>query len=183
VKSSCYPHDQAADVARAIVAWRNRVNGFGSDQQAQLSDAAKKKLGNDQPFTDVRQLAQVPSFPTAWLDPIAPLATVFGNETVNPLTAPADVIAALPGIDRARLETFLETRRASPMDESRMIATLGPAQRYVKTAKRQAFSVLVAATLIDGYTAEARAVIVVLSEDVEPYRVLVWTPVSSGRSG
>jgi general secretion pathway protein K len=32
--------------------------------------------------------------------------------------------------------------------------------------------------LIDGYAVAARAVIVVLPQDSEPYRVLVWTPAS-----
>jgi general secretion pathway protein K len=53
---------------------------------------------------------------------------------------------------------------------------LGPAQRYAKPAKRGAITVLVTAALADGYAATARAVIVLLPHDVEPYRVLTWSP-------
>jgi len=172
------PQAQAMDVAHAIVAWRNRNTGPGSRQAP--SDAAKHKSAGGQPFTDVRQLALVPGFPPAWLDSIAPLTTVVGSDTVNPLTAPADVIAALPGMEPGRLAAFLEARRAFPTDANRLVAMLGPAQRYAKPAKRQAITVLITAALADGYAATARAVIVLLPRDVEPYRVLTWSPLPVG---
>ena len=172
------PQAQAMDVAHAIVAWRNRDTGPGSRQAP--SDAAKHKSAGGQPFTDVRQLALVPGFPPAWLDSIAPLTTVVGSDTVNPLTAPADVIAALPGMEPGRLAAFLEARRAFPTDANRLVAMLGPAQRYAKPAKRQAITVLITAALADGYAATARAVIVLLPRDVEPYRVLTWSPLPVG---
>ena len=172
------PQAQAMDVAHAIVAWRNRNTGPGSRQAP--SDAAKHKSAGGQPFTDVRQLALVPGFPPAWLDSIAPLTTVVGSDTVNPLTAPADVIAALPGMEPGRLAAFLEARRAFPTDANHLVAMLGPAQRYAKPAKRQAITVLITAALADGYAATARAVIVLLPRDVEPYRVLTWSPLPVG---
>jgi len=173
------PQAQAMDVAHAIVAWRDRDTGPGS-RQGLPSDAAKHKSAGVQPFTDVRQLALVPGFPPAWLDSIAPLTTVVGSDTVNPLTAPADVIAALPGMEPGRLAAFLEARRAFPTDANHLVAMLGPAQRYAKPAKRQAITVLITAALADGYAATARAVIVLLPRDVEPYRVLTWSPLPVG---
>ena len=173
------PQAQAMDVAHAIVAWRDRDTGPGS-RQGLPSDAAKHKSAGVQPFTDVRQLALVPGFPPAWLDSIAPLTTVVGSDTVNPLTAPADVIAALPGMEPGRLAAFLEARRAFPTDANHLVAMLCPAQRYAKPAKRQAITVLITAALADGYAATARAVIVLLPRDVEPYRVLTWSPLPVG---
>ena len=64
-----------------------------------------------------------------WLAAIVPLATVYGSETVNPLTAPRGVIAALPGVDAARLEAFLAGRRSFPADADRLARLLGPAQQ------------------------------------------------------
>jgi hypothetical protein len=176
------PQVQAANVAHAIVAWRNQVNGSAGARQPPSSDAVNISA-NERPFTDLSQLAQIPGFLPTWLEQLAPLATVVGNETVNPLSAPAEVIAALPGIDQGRLEAFLQMRRAFPTDVNRVLATLGPSQRYVKTANRQAITILISATLIDGFAAAARAVIVLLPQDVEPYRVLMWTPARWGRSG
>jgi len=169
------PEAHAVDVARAIVAWRDHGKAPGA-RPAPSSDVAKRNLGSDQPFTDVRQLALVPGFPLAWLEPIAPLTTVVGNDTVNPLTAPAHVIAALPGMEGGRLEAFLDARAAFPTDANRVAAMLGPAQRYAKPAKRRAITVRITAALANGYEGAARAVIVLLPRDVEPYRVLAWTP-------
>ena len=50
--------------------------------------------GTGQPFSDVRQLLLVPGMAPEWVAAIEPLATVFGGDTVNPLTAPPGVIAA-----------------------------------------------------------------------------------------
>jgi general secretion pathway protein K len=132
-------------------------------------------MDTGQPFADVLEIAQVPGVAPQWVAAMAPLTTVFGAETVNPLTAPAAVIAALPGVDRVQLETFLAARRASPADE-RIGAALGPAQRFLATKREQVVGVELAETLPDGYAAAARAVMVLVPQDSQPYRILVWTP-------
>jgi len=111
-----------------------------------------------------------------WLAAIAPLTTIYGSETVNPLTAPRGVIAALPGIDAARLEAFLAERRAASSDASRLSQMLGPAQRYVTVKPQRVAAVDLTAAVTEGQVAAARAVIAVLPQDSEPYRVLVFTP-------
>ena len=135
--------------------------------------------GTEQVFTDVRQLGQVPGMRSEWLAAIVPLTTVYGNETVNPLTALPGVIAALPGVDAAMLETFLATRRSFPSDADRLARMLGPAQQYLAAKPQRVAAVELMARLEDGHVAAARAVIVVLAQDSEPYRVLVFTPVRS----
>src|SRR5262249_61920922 len=112
-----------------------------------------------------------------WLAAIAPLTTVYGGESVNPLTAPRGVIAALPGIDGARLEAFLAERRSSPADADRLTRVLAPAQRFLAARPQRVAAVELTATLTQGQVAAARAVIVVLPQDSEPYRVLTFTPV------
>ena len=129
-------------------------------------------------LTDVSQIAEVPGMRPEWIAAITPLTTVFGAETVNPLTAPAGVIASLPGVDRDRLAVFLAARRNSPNDAARLGEILGQAQRFVEAKPQLVVSVQIAAMLGDGYAAAARAVIVLLPHDSEPYRVLVWTPLS-----
>ena len=135
----------------------------------------------EQPFTDIRQLGPIPGMRPQWLAAMAPLTTVYGSETVNPLTAPRGVIAALPGIDGARLETFLAGRRSSPADIDRLVRLLAPAQQYLAAKPQRVAAVELTAALADGYAAAAHAVIVVLPQDREPYRVLVFTPLPSPR--
>jgi len=171
------PGPQANDAAQRIVQWRDRNNSGSPGAPTLATNAIAKSLGTDrgQPFADVLEIAQVPGVAPQWVAAMAPLTTVFGAETVNPLTAPAAVIAALPGVNRGQLETFLAARRASPTDE-RIGAVLGPAQRFLATKREQVVAVELAETLPDGYAAAARAIMVLMPQDSQPYRILVWTP-------
>jgi general secretion pathway protein K len=165
------PPAAADGIARGVVELRGR--GKAPD--------GGTRPGTEQPVGDFAQLAQVPGMRPEWLAAIAPLTTIYGSETVNPLTAPRGVIAALPGVDRARLEAFLAERRSFPADTDRLARILGPAQRYLAAKPQQVAAIDLTARLADGYVATARAVIVVLPQDSEPYRVLVFTPTRPAR--
>ena len=56
---------------------------------------------------------------------------------------------------------------------------LGTAQRYLEVKTRPVALVDLTATLADGFTKAAQAVIVLMPGDSEPYRVLVWNPLPS----
>jgi general secretion pathway protein K len=179
------PDQQADGVAAAIVQWRNHAtvgpgapgtdsaNGANNGSSANGANTA----GNaDHPFADISELTKVSGVAPRWIAAIRELATVYGSETVNPLTAPAAVIAALPGVDRNTLAAFLAVRSQSPKDADRISAALGPAQRFLATKRQQVASVELQARLNDGYSTAAHAVVVVLPQDSQPYRVLVWKP-------
>jgi len=138
------------------------------------------KLGTQQAFTDiaqfVSQLGQIPGTRPEWLAAIARLTTVYGSETVNPLTAPRGVIAALPGVNGERLEAFLAERRNHPADADRLARVLGPAQRYLAARPQRVVAIELMAMVTNGRAAAAHAVIVVLPQDSEPYRVLTFSP-------
>ncbi|HKH28862.1 MAG TPA: hypothetical protein VKA61_11085, partial [Sphingomicrobium sp.] len=112
----------ASDVAQRIVERRNPSNtprpnvALGSTNSAtgtpqQMGRPSTPEMGL--PFSDLRQLQLVPGMRSEWVAGIAPLATVFGSETINPLTAPAGVIAALPGVAKAQADAFVRARRSS----------------------------------------------------------------------
>jgi general secretion pathway protein K len=180
---------QADSVAQSIVAWRGRNDDRSANNNPANNKVANTASANASPdnapdnapnvfLTDVSQIAQVPGMRPDWVAAIKPLTTVFGAETVNPLTAPAGVIASLPGVDRERLAAFLAARRSFPNDAARLGEILGQAQRFLEAKPQRVVSVQIAAMLWDGYAAAARAVIVLLPYDSEPYRVLIWTPLS-----
>jgi general secretion pathway protein K len=164
------PAAAADSIARRIV----ELRGGGKPASGET------KLGTQQPFTDVAQLVsqlgQIPGMRPEWLAAIAPLTTVYGSEAVNPLTAPRGVIAALPGVDGAQLEAFLAERRSRPADADRLARVLGPAQRYLAAKPQRVVAIELMAMVTDGRAAAAHAVIVVLPQDSEPYRVLVFSP-------
>jgi general secretion pathway protein K len=176
------PEQEARDVAQRTVEWRRRNATRPPDAGAGPSNDPARKLDAEQPFADIREVAQVPGMAPAWLAAMAPLTTVFGSETVNPLTASPRVIGALPGVSRAQLETFLAARRSSPADADRLIAMFGAGQSYLAAKPQRVVSVELTAALPDGYAAAAHAVIVALPQDSQPYRVLVWKPLPSSLS-
>jgi general secretion pathway protein K len=176
----------AEGVAQRIVEWRSpeapdplnpRPVPVQDESKPQVASASQGEF----PFSDVRQLANVPGVPPALAAAAAPLLTVFGSPTVNPLTAPAEVVAALPGIDASKVRAFLDTRRRFPTDASRLQAVLASAQSFVAAGPQRVVSVELTATLEEGFVARATAVIVVFQEDAEPYRILAWNPLGSGR--
>jgi general secretion pathway protein K len=171
------PDPQATDAAQQIVQWRN-ADDTGAPGAAPRPGtlAALNDQNMKQPFADVLEIAQVPGVAPQWVAAMAPLTTVFGAVTVNPLTAPAGVIAALPGVDRVQLAAFLAVRNADPTNADRISAALGPAQRFVAAKREQVVGIELAAVLPDGYAAAARAVMVLMPKDTQPYRILVWKP-------
>jgi general secretion pathway protein K len=181
------PEQQAEGVAQEIVRWRRNAGRSAAKSAATFAatsaDSRNDPAGTPEtghPFADVREVAQVPGMAPGWLAAMTPLATVFGSETVNPLTAPAGVIAALPGVNRVQLESFLAARRSFPTDAERLKATLGQeASPHLAVKPQRVVAVELAAALADGYAAAARAVIVLLPQDSQPYRVLVWKPLPS----
>jgi general secretion pathway protein K len=178
----------ANDVAQRIVERRNPGNtprpnvALGSTNSAtgtaqQTGQPPEMAL----PFSDLRQLQFVPGMRPEWVAGIMPLATVFGSETINPLTAPPGVIAALPGVAKGQADAFVRARRSSSADVERLMRLIEPARRYLAVKPVRVASVELMAELANGYAAGARSVIVVLPQDTLPYRVLVWTPVPSPR--
>ncbi|HEX3502607.1 MAG TPA: hypothetical protein VHU22_04360 [Xanthobacteraceae bacterium] len=159
-------------LAKQIVDWRDD-RAVATPNGAQNSGDAKPVAA---PFSDVSQLLQVPGMHPEWVAAAAPLTTVFGNATINPLTAPAAVIAALPGMTGDRVAAFLNARQLNPTDATRLTALLPGAQTFAEVKAPQAVSVTLSAVLEDGYLAKAEAVIVCLKGDREPYRVLAWKP-------
>jgi general secretion pathway protein K len=176
------PEQEAQGAAQRIVEWRRRNVPQPANASAGPRNDPTKTPDTAQPFADIREVAQVPGMAPAWLAAMAPLTTVFGSETVNPLTAPARVIAALPGVSRAQLEAFLAARRSSPADATRLAAMFGAGQSYLAAKPQRVVAVELTVALTDGYAAAAHAVIVLLPQDSQPYRVLVWDPLPSSLS-
>jgi general secretion pathway protein K len=175
---------EAADTAaRAIDEWRKPVQGNGSNAAAESPNQSAKKTDVGQPFTDIRQLARIPGMAPEWVGAIAPLATVYGSETVNPLTAPAPVLAALPGVDASRLQAFLQMRRQYATDATRIITMLGEGQKYLAIKTPPVVSVHLTARLANGFAQAAQAVMVPTPEGNQPYQLLVWTPIASQSGG
>ena len=172
--------DDATMLARRIVAQRGPDRAPAAKVGKPDPSGAKSDASTTSPivFTDVRQLARIPGMRREWITAISPLVTVFGSDSVNPLTAPVEVIEALPFFDEGRLDAFLAMRRGPLPDPERLAFLVGPAQKYLKAQSRGVVGLDLMARTTDGYRAAAQAFIVLLPDDKQPYRVLDWNPVS-----
>jgi general secretion pathway protein K len=197
--------ENADGIARSIVNWRTANGGTppqapktpvaaaaaGTGQNSQATAQAPQATGQNQanppgkrsetspnvmPFTDIRQLLNVPGVTPDLVAAATPYITVFGGEKLNAITASPAVLAALPGMSDDRVANFVDARRSIAGDGSQMLAMLGGAQTYVIADGKKVASVVVHARVSDGYSAAAQAVIVLSSQDAQPYRVLVWNP-------
>ena len=172
LRSAGAPPATADSVAKAIIEQRGNTPRTATARRPPvLATTHEQALSN---------IGQIAGMRAQWLAAIAPLTTIYGSETVNPLTAPRGVIAALPGVDANRLEAFLAERRMARSDANRLVQMLGPAQNYVSDKPQRIAAVELRATLTESRSnniAGARAVIAVLPQDSEPYRVLMFTPV------
>jgi general secretion pathway protein K len=171
-------------IALAIAKWRKPTDAAGDAADRPQAPAGPpgapvKKANVELPFTDIRQLALIPGIAPDWVTAIAPLATVYGNETVNPLSAPAQVIAALPGVDPIRVRAFVQMRNNFAADVAQLASILGTDKKYLALKKPSAVSVHLTATLVNGLAQAARAIIVPMPESAQPYRILVWDLLSS----
>ena len=164
----------AEAIAQAIARWREPTDTGGATANLARAPAGPPDANAALPFTDIRQLALIPGMAPEWVTAIEPLATVYGNETVNPLSARAQVIAALPGVDPSRVPAFVQMRDNFPADVTQLASILGTEQKYLAVKKPSAVSVHLVATLVNGFAQAARAVIVPMPERAQPYRILVW---------
>ena len=131
-------------------------------------------------FTDTRQLALIPGMTPEYLAAIAPLITVFGYAKINSLTAPPEVIAALPDMSDVQVAAYLDARQ-NPVSDDWLQGLLGGAKNYVALKRRAIAGVELTVKLLDGYSTKAKAIITIVPGDSQPYRVLVWTPISPVR--
>jgi general secretion pathway protein K len=176
------PAPEADALAQTIAQWRrpavSDVYGPTGPPGAATASANVPTIETElnPPFTDIRQLTRVPGMRPEWLAAITPLTTVYGRETINPLTASAQVLEALPGVDADRARAFIERRRELAPDAAQLASLLGTAQKYVAVSTRPVLHVYLIATLLNAFSQAAAAVIVLMPKDVQPYRILVWSP-------
>jgi general secretion pathway protein K len=157
----------------------NQPNQPNQPNEPRPADQGTAATAGVMPFTDIRQLLNVPGMTPGLVASATPFITVFGGDRLNALTASPQVLAALPGMDPDRIANFVEARRhftKDAKDSPQLTQMLGSAQRYVMAGGKKIASVVVQAKVSDGYSAAAQAVIILSPQDAQPYRVLVWNP-------
>jgi len=128
------------------------------------------------PFINVQELWLVLGLPPALVERALNFVTIFsGMATVNVMDAAPEVIAALPAMTPDLLNSVLGQRAALATDARPVLQMLGPAQSSATASGSDAIRVIVRVELPKGRRIYAEAVILLLEDADDPYRVLSWT--------
>lgn len=167
--------------ADRIVGWRTPLAANTQDTEAAIYQSAGKAYGpRHGPFQSVDEVALVVGLPPQFIDRALPYLTVYSGQTgINVMSAPAAVIAALPGItpDRVQLlvgERDLAMAQDNPMSQDAIRSQLASAANYVSLQPSAANRITVDMRFPSGRRMRAQAVVMVVDKDTEPYRVLSW---------
>jgi len=165
--------DSAANYADRIVSWRTPPS---KDQDPSFASGATGDgyVPRGARFPHVNELALVPGLPTAVVERMLPMVTVYsGRPQVNVFEATPEVLAALPGMTKDRLDAVLVQRQV-PGDGQALLKLLGPAQNYATTEGSNASRVDVRIAYDNGRRSHSEVIILPFDEGNEPYSILSW---------
>jgi len=154
--------DSAANYADRIVGWRTASNNQASSPAVQTIGTASRGAR----FFHVNELSLVPGLPAAVAERALPFVTVYsGRPQVNVVEAAPEVLAALPGMTKDRLNAVLAQRQ---------MQVLGPAQSYATTEGSNATRVTIRIAYDNGRRSNSEVIILPFDEGPEPYAILSW---------
>jgi general secretion pathway protein K len=169
------PRAAADGYADRIIGWRTPPGSGQPDESSYYRTAGLIHSPRTAPFQHVSELALVLGIPELMVERATPFLTVYsGQAGVNPMDAAPQVLAALPGMDPARLNAVLTERAGGPRNLQRVIAMLGAAQTFAAAAGSKSVRVTARTTFDSGQRVTTEAVIFILDGGGDAYRVLTW---------
>ena len=163
----------AADYADRILAWRTPAAAGAEDSETlSYRTAGIAYAPRHAPFPSAEELWLVRGIPAAVIERMLPFVTPFSNmESINIVDAAPQVVAALPGMTPGRLQEVL-AQRSDPRSDPRSLPALAGTGATLEASK--AYRMTVAVDFDSGRRTSTEAVILLLDEGDEPYRVLSW---------
>ena len=174
-------NEEADWSADRIIGWRTSpkrgpdrpgVEG-AEDQLYRAANLAYLPRGG--PLAHLSELWLIHGLSPALIMRAMPFVTIYsGQETINVFDAPPEVIAALPGMSPARLNSFLSRRDTVPHDADGLALLIGSdnqAGGTVEPSKAMRVRVQIA---FDNGRKTASEVVILIGSDAEPYRILSW---------
>jgi len=167
--------DEAERYASRVISWRTPPPKDQDPEAQAYRTAGLRYAPRGARFPHVSELSLVLDLPIALVERALPFVTVYsGRPQVNALDAAPEVIAALPGMTRDRLNAVLAQRQATPENGQVLMPLLGPAQGYVTMEASKASRVTVRIAFDNGRRTSSEVVILMFEEGTEPYSVLSW---------
>jgi general secretion pathway protein K len=162
--------------ADRVVGWRTPQSADTLESENALYRAAGARyFPRGAPFANVQELWLVLYLPPALVERAMQFVTVFsGRREIDVLAAAPEVVASLPGMSPALLQTFLKLRPGLLREIKSIAEALGP--DVAGAASIQPSDTVRVRTTIEfdnGRQASAEAVILLDGGD-DPYRILSW---------
>jgi general secretion pathway protein K len=177
--------EDAVGYADRIIGWRSPPQNDASttEEDGLYRSVGLKYSPRGGPFAHVGELWLVYGLPPALIDRIMPFVTVYSAlPKVNVRDAAPEVIAALPGMTPALLNSFLDRRESGQVDEQSLQGLLGSSQEGATTEASDAYRVQIRIAFDNGRQVESEAVILTGTEDA-PYHVFYWRDDASNGPG
>ncbi len=163
--------DAADTYADRVVGWRTPASA-GNDREAFFYQGAPYGPRGAK-FPHVNELQLIRGLPADLIERALPLVTVHsGRPQVNIFDAEPEVVAALPGMSRERLQAVLAQRLNPRADPKDVLALLGPAQQFATTEGSKAMRYAVKMAFDNGFHARSEVVILLFEDGNEPFAVL-----------
>ncbi len=170
---------QADGYADRIIGWRSAPPQDNSSNEAANYRTAGMLYGpRGGPFPHTGELALVLGIPEVMVERALPYLTVYsGQPQINIFNAPPQVLAAVPGMDPQRLQAILVQRASAPQNEQTaqaLLAMLGAGQTFANTQASKTLRVTARIAFDSGQRMTTEAVIFLLDNGTDPYRILTW---------
>jgi general secretion pathway protein K len=130
------------------------------------------------PFLAVEELRSVPGMTGEIFQRVAPFVTVYSRQaTIDPLSAPIEVLRSIPGVKQDAIEAFAETR-----GRPELVPAVTGAASFLASSFPQVVMVRSEGATAAGTTAVREAVIEIGGRPGTPYTMLAWREAAVGKS-
>ncbi len=141
-------------------------------EDADYEAAGRSQGAKDAPFESVEELQQVIGVSRTLYDRLAPALTVYSEARgIDPLTAPAAALRALPEIDPSVIEALLAERQAEEPD---LVGLLADFEAYLAGPGSLVYSISSEAVTPEGARFRREAIIALVPGSDRPFRVFSW---------
>lgn len=179
-----FPAASAEALADAVLDWRDRDERRAPQgaEAAEYRAAGRTVLPSNRPFQSVAELGLVMGFDSAMLERLRPHLTVYARRPrIDPYSASAAVLAAVPGIDRATAEAFIAYRDAQRTEGAAIrLDSLASGIRYLERRPLLNAVAINATASNDHGRTLARQAVVRLQGRSGRYRLLDWRQTATG---
>jgi general secretion pathway protein K len=162
--------------ADRIIAWRSSQDpDRPNDETSVYRSAGLPYPPRQAPFAHAGELTLVLGLPPFLVERAMPFVTVYsGHAEINILSAAPEVVAAVPGMTPDRLYALLSQRGQGPQNEKFVQALLGQDAPGITADPGRSMRVAVRIDFDNRRRVRGEAVIFLLEDAADPFRVLFW---------